>query len=124
MEIVISVISSVLSSGLILFFVQRYFSKKDKEKEEKQAEHEDILAQVKVGIETLRLLSFYRMSHEIDRLLLQGYATSVERRILGEMYKNYKDHGWNGDMDSGLQQIYELPYHPPKINDCSCDKKQ
>ncbi len=36
------------------------------------------------------------------------YATPAERRILDEMYKNYKAHGWNGDMDARLEKVYEL----------------
>ena len=48
------------------------------------------------------------MSQEIERLLDQGYATPAERRILDEMYLNYKEHGWNGDMDIRLRKVYAL----------------
>ena len=57
------------------------------------------------ALETLRLLSYHRMSQEIERLLDQGYATPAERRVLDEMYANYKDHGWNGDMDARLRKV-------------------
>ena len=59
-------------------------------------------------METLRLLSYARMSQEIERLLTQGYATPSERKVLDEMYQNYKDHGWNGDMDARLAKVYAL----------------
>ena len=45
---------------------------------------------------------------EIERLLTQGYATPQERRVLDEMYTNYKAHGWNGDMDARLDKVYAL----------------
>ena len=38
----------------------------------------------------------------------QSYATPAERRVLDEMYANYKDHGWNGDMDARLEKVYGL----------------
>ena len=48
------------------------------------------------------------MSQEIERLLDQGYATPAERRVLDEMFANYKAHGWNGDMDARLEKVYRL----------------
>ena len=35
-------------------------------------------------------------------------STPAERRVLDEMYANYKDHGWNGDMDARLRKVYAL----------------
>ena len=54
------------------------------------------------------------MSQEIERLLDQGYATPAERRILDEMYHNYKAHGWNGDMDARLEKVYRLRTDGPE----------
>ena len=60
------------------------------------------------ALETIRLLAYARMSEETERLLNQGYATPAERRVLDEMFKNYKAHGWNGDMDARLEKVYSL----------------
>lgn len=66
------------------------------------------MKEIKVSLETIRLLAYARMSEEIERLLDKGFATPAERRILDEMYQNYKAHGWNGDMDSRLEKVYAL----------------
>ena len=56
-----------------------------------------------------RIGVYARLSEEIERLLNKGYATPSERRILEEMYLNYKAHGWNGDMDSRIEKVHTLP---------------
>ena len=54
------------------------------------------------------------MSQEIERLLDKGFATPAERHVLDEMYKNYKKHGWNGDMDARLEKVYKLRTDRPE----------
>lgn len=108
MEIVISLLSVLGASGILMFFIKRYFDRRDAKENEKSQESEKMLTEIKNSLETIRLLSYARMSEEIERLLTQGYATPAERRILDEMYKNYKAHGWNGDMDARLEKVYEL----------------
>ena len=107
-EILTGVLSSVLSSGLALFFVRRFFDRRDRQEEKERANREDLRSKINAELETLRLLSYHRMSEEIERLLDQGYATPAERRVLDEMFANYKAHGWNGDMDARLQKVYKL----------------
>ena len=107
-EILTGVLSSVLSSGLVLFFVRRFFDRRDRQEEKERANREDLRSKINAELETLRLLSYHRMSEEIERLLDQGYATPAERRVLDEMFANYKAHGWNGDMDARLQKVYKL----------------
>ena len=111
---------SVLGAkGLRLFGVKRVFDRKDRKEEEarearrqeeeaQRGEQEELLKKVEAALETIRLLAYSRMSEEIERLLTQGYATPAERRVLDEMFKNYKSHGWNGDMDSRLEKVYSL----------------
>lgn len=108
MEIVISLLSVLGASGILMFFIKRYFDRRDAKENEKNLESEKMLTEIKNSLETIRLLSYARMSEEIERLLTQGYATPAERRILDEMYHNYKAHGWNGDMDARLEKVYEL----------------
>lgn len=108
-EILTSIISACGVGGILLFFVQRYFNRKDKEADARIQEQESLFQEVKVGLETLRLLAYARMSEETQRLLDKGFATVSERRILNEMYQNYKAHGWNGDMDARLKRVYSLP---------------
>lgn len=108
MEWVISILSVMGFNGILLFFVKRYFGKRDRQEEQKNEDREELYRQVRIGLETIRLLAYARMSQEIERLLDQGYATPSERRILDEMYQNYKAHGWNGDMDARLEKVYEL----------------
>lgn len=108
MELVISVLSALGIGGILLFFIKRYFDRRDKRENEQIVENEQLLKEVKTSLETIKLLAYARMSEEIERLLTQGYATPSERRILDEMYHNYKAHGWNGDMDARLEKVYAL----------------
>lgn len=107
-EILISILSVFGANGILLFFIQRYFRKKDAKEEAELAKRELLYHRIEVSLETLRLLSYARMSQEIERLLTKGYATPSERKVLDEMYQNYKDHGWNGDMDARLAKVYAL----------------
>ena len=119
MDVAAVVLSVLGSNGLLLFLVKRFFDRKDRKEEEarearrqegeaKRVEQEELLKKVEAALETIRLLSYSRMSEEIERLLTQGYATPAERRVLDEMFKNYNSHGWNGDMDSRLEKVYSL----------------
>ena len=72
------------------------------------AEFAERIQKLDTALETIRLLSYARLSEEIERLLTQGFATPQERHILDEMFKNYKAHGWNGDMDARLEKVYRL----------------
>lgn len=119
MDVAAVVLSVLGSNGLLLFLVKRFFDRKDRKEEEareasrqeekaQRVEQEELLKKVETALETIRLLAYSRMSEEIERLLTQGYATPAERRVLDEMFKNYKSHGWNGDMDSRLEKVYSL----------------
>lgn len=119
MDIAAVVLSVLGSNGLLLFLVKRFFDKKDRKEAEirrqrEQAEenqrqrNDELYRKVDNALETIRLLAYARMSEEIERLLTKGYATPAERRVLDEMFKNYKAHGWNGDMDARLEKVYSL----------------
>lgn len=108
MELAIALITAIGGNGLVLFFVRRYFDRRDKREEEREQERAQLYQRIDTSLETLRLLAYHRMSQEIERLLTQGYATPQERRVLDEMYTNYKAHGWNGDMDARLDKVYAL----------------
>lgn len=121
MEILAIVVSILGSNGLLLFLVRRFLERRDRRdqreytrRQEREEEWEDLLQKVKACLETIRLLSYARMSEETEKLLDKGYATPTERRILDEMYKNYKAHGWNGDMDSRMEKVYCLRTSPPE----------
>lgn len=128
---VISTLASIIGlSSLISFFVQRHFSKKDentrqiikkqneeqaqrdmerkKREEEREEELRVILNKVEVGLETIKLLSYHRMSDEIEKLLTKNFATPAERNVIELMFKNYKQHGWNGDMDERMAKVRRL----------------
>lgn len=108
MEVLASVLSSLGAGTVILFFIQRYFSRRDKREETRAKEQQELLERIETSMNTLRLLSYARMSEETERLLTKGFATPTERRFLKEMYENYKAHGWNGDMDERLEKVYAL----------------
>ena len=100
-------------NGILLFFLKRYIAKKDAAQQAEEKKTEELLHRLEIGIETIRLLAYCRMSEEIERLLTQGYATPAERKVLEEMFANYKAHGWNGDMDARLEKVYRLRTDAP-----------
>ena len=105
---IISLCSALGLNGIILFFIKRYFAKRDAVYSKEKQERDELYGKLNAGLETLRLLSYHRMSQEIERLLDQGFASPSERRVLDEMFENYKAHGWNGDMNSRLKKVYSL----------------
>lgn len=131
---VLMVCSALGVSALLNYFVQRYFSKKDeaerkalkqkeKEREEREREREqleikrqqdfeNLKDEVDLGLETLRLLSYARVASEADRLIEKGFATFTERTYLRNLYDNYKEWKWNGDMDDRMKAVYDLPHSP------------
>ena len=108
MELLISILSLLGVNSILLFFIKRYFDRRDRREEERARKLQSLYTRIETALETLRLLSYHRMSQEIERLLDQGYATPAERRVLDEMYANYKAHGWNGDMEARLEKVYSL----------------
>ena len=113
MEIVLGLLSVCGINGILQFFVKRYFDRRDEQEQTEKHKHDELLGKVETSLETLRLLAYARMSEETERLLTQGYATPAERRILDELYKNYSEHGWNGDMDERLKKVYHLRTKQP-----------
>ncbi len=108
MELAVSLLSTLGINSIVLFFIKRYFDRRDSRERKDLERKEELFRRIDTALETLRLLSYHRMSQEIERLLDQGYASPAERRVLDEMYANYKDHGWNGDMDARLEKVYQL----------------
>ena len=60
----------------------------------------------------LKMTIYIVMSMKIEMLLNQGYATPEQRNEMNELHKLYKLWGWNGDMDSRIAKIYQLPTKP------------
>ena len=108
MEFLLALLSMLGFNSILLFFVKRYFSRRDQRERAEREKREAVLDRVDTALDTLKLLAYARMSEEIERLLDQGYATPTERRFLGELYRNYKAHGWNGDMDARLEKVYRM----------------
>lgn len=109
MDFALSALSMLGVGGILLFFIQRYFNRRDKREAERAAAMEARMKRLDTALETIRLLSYARLSEETERLLTKGFATPQERHILNEMFKNYKEHGWNGDMDERMKKVYALP---------------
>ena len=72
MEWVISLLSLLGVNSILLFFVKRYFDRRDKREQAAEKEKEALYLRIDNSLETLRLLSYHRMSQEIERLLDQA----------------------------------------------------
>ena len=112
MEILISLLSAFGASGVVLFFVKRYFGRRDAAEMEEREQRKAYFKKIDISLDTLKLLAYERMSEETEKFLTKGYATPAERRVLDELFKNYKAHGWNGDMDARLEKVYALRTAP------------
>jgi len=44
----------------------------------------------------------------------KGYADAQDRREIEILWAAYKAHGWNGDMNSRIENFRKLPYSPLK----------
>lgn len=108
MQTVLAVLSVLGVNGLILYFVKRYFDKRDQRDAERDRERQETEKQWRACYETIRLLSYSRISEELESLLNKGYATPTERSFVRALYDNYKAHGWNGDMESRMEKVYAL----------------
>ena len=88
MEVALSILSVLGINGILLFFIKRFFDKKDSEAKEEKADRDALVKEVRTGLGTIRLLAYARLSEETERLLNKGYATPSERRIREEMFLN------------------------------------
>lgn len=86
-------------NGLVQYVVSILINRKEKESED-----------AKRTKKTLSLQSYYNLKRECHDMIEKGYATEVERRFLYKMYDNYKEWGWNGDMDAMIERVDRLPY--------------
>lgn len=115
-ELLVAIGGLVGSGSLINFFVQRHFAKKDAERHEREIKREkefsDLKAQIKLGLETIKLLSYARVAEEADRLIAKKYATQAERLYIRNLHDNYKKWGWNGDMNERMHDVFNLPPEP------------
>lgn len=135
LEVVATLCGIVGTGSLINFFVQRHFSRRDeatrqeiKRQQEEQAERDrkrkereerhdreyaELSQQVKLGLATIKLLSYARVAEEADRLIAKKFATPQERKYLSDLHENYHGWKWNGDMDDRMQKVRDLPTEPP-----------
>ena len=112
-ELIPAILSALGVGGILLFFIRRYFARKDAEEANDRHRREELYQKIDIGLDTLRLLSYHRLSEEIERLLNKGFATPAERRVLHELATNYHNHGWNGDMDERLEKVHRLRTDKP-----------
>lgn len=92
-------------NGLVQYLIAYFLNRQDKKRAK-----QDLI------VETLSFNSYCNLRQEGNSLIEKEYATEAERRFLYKMYENYKKHGWNGDMDSMMKHVDNLPYEPPTKN--------
>lgn len=90
-ELLATVVTSNAVVGLIQYLLTRHFNKKD------------------MTQKTLAAVTYSTLADKLERALDRGYATPEQRRDIKVLYDCYKDHGWNGDMDSRMNKVHALP---------------
>lgn len=90
-ELLATVVTSNAVVGLIQYLLTRHFNKKD------------------MTQKTLAAVTYSTLADKLERALDRGYATPEQRRDIKVLYDCYKDHGWNGDMDSRMNKVFNLP---------------
>lgn len=99
---VVSIIVTLIGgNGIIMFLVSHHFNKKEKDTKED-----------KLVKETLSFLSYTTLKQEGLFLINKGYAKEAERTLIHRMHDTYKKWGWNGDMDSLMEKVDNLPFSP------------
>ena len=91
LELLATVVTSNAVVGLIQYLLTRHFNKKD------------------MTQKTLAAVTYSTLADKLERALDRGYATPEQRRDIKVLYDCYKDHGWNGDMDSRMNKVFNLP---------------
>ena len=89
--IVVAMLGSNALFGLITYLISRYFDRKDTIRQ------------------TLAAVAYTALSDKIEERLDADYATPEQRKELDILYEAYKANGWNGDMDTRIQKVYNLP---------------
>lgn len=89
--IVVAILGSNALFGLISYLISRYFDRKDTIRQ------------------TLAAVAYTALSDKIEERLDADYATPEQRKELDILYEAYKANGWNGDMDTRIQKVYNLP---------------
>lgn len=89
--IVVAMLGSNALFGLITYLISRYFDRKDTIRQ------------------TLAAVAYTALSDKIEERLDADYATPEQRRELDILFEAYKANGWNGDMDTRIQKVYNLP---------------
>jgi hypothetical protein len=90
-ELLATVVTSNAVVGLIQYLLTRHFNKKD------------------MTQKTLAAVTYSTLADKLERALDRGYATPEQRRDIKVLYDCYKEHGWNGDMDSRMSKVFNLP---------------
>ena len=83
LELLGTVVTSNAVVGLVQYLLTRHFNKKD--------------------------MTQKTLADKLERALDRGYATPEQRRDIKVLYDCYKEHGWNGDMDSRMGKVHALP---------------
>lgn len=86
-------------NGAVQYIVQMFVNKREKKNQ----------AASRVA-KTLSIQSYCNLKQECNALIEKGFATESDRRFLYKMYDNYKEWGWNGDMDALMERVDRLPY--------------
>ena len=90
-ELLATVVTSNAVVGLMQYLLTRHFNKKD------------------MTQKTLAAVTYSTIADKLERALDRGYATPEQRRDIKVLYDCYKEHGWNGDMDSRMSKVHALP---------------
>lgn len=91
LELFGTIITSNAIVGLVQFGITRHFNNKD------------------MTQKTLAAVTYSTLADKLERALDRGYATPEQRRDIQILYDCYKEHGWNGDMDSRMSKVHNLP---------------
>lgn len=91
LELLCTVVTSNAVVGLIQYLLTRHFNKRD------------------MTQKTLAAVTYSTLADKLERALDRGYATPEQRRDIKILYDCYKEHGWNGDMDSRMGKVHNLP---------------
>lgn len=106
----ITLILGILGNGFLQVLLKRKWDKEDKKSEwQKKLEEQQESIQ-----EVVDALLYHSLADKLEYYRVRGWADDTDRREILELHQLYKARGFNGDMDSRMENFFKLPMEEPE----------
>lgn len=110
-----TIIGAILASEgffkLFQFVIERFFGRKDRHDKAIDEMKEELCKRVGTLQVVVDIILYHTLADKLEYYLRRGWIDGQERQEIENLHKSYRERGFNGDMDSRMQAVYELPYN-------------